>query len=291
MNIKPAFPKSGYKKFCQEQNKKLKTDIPREKLGLMWDALSEPQKKNYDGLFKEKRADYDQEFSEWRQLNPSQFALKKQRLKEANKQDPTSGYMKFTIEARDQHKGPISLKELANMWKKLTSEEKQSYNDDVKILKDEQKAQENNQLQKLQEDLGIVEKPKQPQSAYLRFCKQIRESTDEKISLKDLGAKWQQLAENRKEELNVEFKSEMEMYKIALEEWKEKHENTEENEEKELKRRRPPIKQRRLEEDEAFSEKPRKSIKNKNFLESLSEKKWNELQKLKPMKIAKNLSH
>lgn len=96
-------------------------------------------------------------------------------------------------EAKEKHKEPPSLKEIAPAWKKLSKNEKKSYEKYAQDLNDEK--------EKLQDIYDIVHgvKPKRPAGAFRIFL-QEKAKNNELKNLNDGHEMWNKLNEEEKEE-------------------------------------------------------------------------------------------
>lgn len=140
-----------------------------------WMRMSEEEKKVY--------MDRKKENDNWFQ--------KAEKIKKVN---PIALFIQKKIEeAKEKHKEPPTLKEIAPAWKKLSKNEKKSY---------EKYAQEiNEEKEKLQDIYEIVHgvKPKKPAGAFRIFLQEKAKNNEIK-SLSDGHNLWKNLSEDEKEE-------------------------------------------------------------------------------------------
>ena len=147
----------------------------RKDAGNAWVRMSEEEKKVYI----EKKKENDNWF------------LKAEKIRKIN---PLALFIQKKIqEAKEKHKEPPALKEIAPAWKKLSKAEKKSY---------EKYAQEiNDEKEKLKDIYDIVHglKPKKPAGAF-RIFMQEKAKNNEIKSLKEGQEMWKKLTEDQKEE-------------------------------------------------------------------------------------------
>ena len=147
----------------------------RKDAGNNWARMSEEEKKVYI----EKKKENDNWF------------LKAEKIRKIN---PIALFIQKKIqEAKEKHKEPPSLKEIAPAWKKLSKTEKKSY---------EKYAQEmNDEKEKLKDIYDIVHgiKPKKPAGAFRIFLQEKAKNNEIK-SLKEGQDMWKKLTEDQKEE-------------------------------------------------------------------------------------------
>ena len=140
-----------------------------------WNQLSDEQKKVY--LDKKKESDnWFQKAEKIKKINPIALFIQKK-----------------IEEAKEKHKEPPELKDIAPAWKKLSKNEKKSY---------EKYAQElNEEKEKLQDIYEIVHgiKPKRPSGAFRIFL-QEKAKRNEIKSLSDGHEMWKNLSEDEKDE-------------------------------------------------------------------------------------------
>ena len=140
-----------------------------------WIRMSEEEKKVY--LDKKKENDnWFQKAEKIRKVNPIALFIQKK-----------------IEEAKEKHKDPPSLKEIAPAWKRLPKNEKKTY---------EKYAQElNEEKEKLKDIYEIVHgvKPKQPAGAFRIFLQEKAKNNEIK-SLSDGHNLWKNLSEDEKEE-------------------------------------------------------------------------------------------
>ena len=147
----------------------------RKDAGSTWAKMTEEEKKVY--------ADKKKENDNW--------FLKAEKIRKIN---PIALFIQKKIqEAKDKHKEPPALKEIAPAWKKLSKNEKKSF---------EKYAQElNEEKEKLRDIYDIVHgiKPKKPAGAFRIFLQEKAKNNEIK-SLKDGQEMWKKLSEDQKEE-------------------------------------------------------------------------------------------
>ena len=140
-----------------------------------WSKMSEKEK----AVYYEKKKENDNWF------------LKADKIKKVT---PIALFIQKKIEeAKEKHKEPPSLKEIAPAWKKLSKNEKKSY---------ERYAQElNDEKAKLQDIYEIVHgvKPKKPAGAFRIFLQEKAKKNEIK-SLNDGHEMWKKLSDDEKEE-------------------------------------------------------------------------------------------
>ena len=129
-------------------------------------------------------------YSDKKKENDNWF-LKAEKIRKIN---PIALFIQKKIqEAKDKHKEPPALKEIAPAWKKLSKNEKKSF---------EKYAQElNEEKEKLRDIYDIVHgiKPKKPAGAFRIFLQEKAKNNEIK-SLKDGQEMWKKLSEDQKEE-------------------------------------------------------------------------------------------
>jgi len=147
----------------------------RKDAGNSWVKMTEEEKQVYINKKKE---------------NDNWF-LKAEKISKVN---PIALFIQRKIqEAKDQHKEPPTLKEIAPAWKKLSKAEKKSY---------EKYAQEiNEEKEKLKDIYDIVHgiKPKKPTGAFRIFLQEKAKNNEIK-SLQEGHEMWKKLSEEQKEE-------------------------------------------------------------------------------------------
>ena len=147
----------------------------RKDAGNAWAKMTEEEKKVYI----EKKKENDNWF------------LKAEKIRKIT---PVALFIQRKIqEAKEKHKEPLTLKEISPAWKKLSKNEKKSY---------EKYAQEiNEEKEKLRDIYDIVHgiKPKKPTGAFRIFL-QEKAKNDEIKSLKEGQEMWKKLSEDQKEE-------------------------------------------------------------------------------------------
>jgi len=147
----------------------------RKDAGNAWAKMSEEEKKVYIDKKKE---------------NDNWF-LKAEKIRRIN---PIALFIQKKIqEAKEKHKEPPALKEIAPAWKKLTKNEKKSF---------EKYAQElNEEKEKLKDIYDIVHgvKPKKPAGAFRIFLQEKAKNNEIK-TLKEGQEIWKKLSEDQKEE-------------------------------------------------------------------------------------------
>ena len=147
----------------------------RKDTATSWAKMSEEEKKVY--------ADKKKENDNW--------FLKAEKIRKIN---PIALFIQKKIqEAKDKHKEPPALKEIAPAWKKLSKNEKKSF---------EKYAQEmNEEKEKLRDIYDIVHgiKPKKPTGAFRIFLQEKAKNNEIK-SLKEGQEMWKKLSEDQKEE-------------------------------------------------------------------------------------------
>ena len=147
----------------------------RKKAGNTWAKMSEEEKKVYIDKKKE---------------NDNWF-LKAEKIRKIN---PIALFIQKKIqEAKEKHKEPPALKEIAPAWKKLSKTEKKSF---------EKYAQElNEEKEKLRDIYDIVHgvKPKKPAGAFRIFLQEKAKNNEIK-TLKEGQELWKKLSEDQKEE-------------------------------------------------------------------------------------------
>jgi len=140
-----------------------------------WMRMSEEEKK----VYMDKKKENDNWF---------------QKAEKIKKVTPIALFIQKTIEeAKEKHKDPPTFKEIAPAWKKLSKNEKKSY---------EKYAQElNEEKEKLQDIYEIVHgvKPKRPAGAFKIFLQEKAKNNEIK-SLSDGHNLWKNLSEDEKEE-------------------------------------------------------------------------------------------
>lgn len=230
--LKPKFPQPGYKKFREDMEQRYDKEMSFEQTGAMYDALPQDQRKDYDKPFLEEREQYTKDFKQWRHENPSSIELERREKAEYNKQNPNNGYAKFGYEVRDEYTGNVTMQFISDLWKELTPEERQVYNDAVNKPKQEIKQKEEKKLEKMKKQAGIVEKPKRPPHAYTRFQKQLKERDSRTHNFTEVAALWAVEPQENKDKLEAEYQVELEVWKPQFEEWKVKHGPVEEPKDK-----------------------------------------------------------
>jgi len=187
----PKRPKSSYIIFCgakRDEIKKKNPDIKAKdilsKLGEMWKALNDKQKKKYVDEANKDKERYEGEMNEY---VPSEGFEKKDKKKSKAKRAP-SGYIIFCGDKREEvktenpeMKATEITKELGRQWRELSQEEKDEYNQRSKDMNAELKGQsedENEEKPKKQrkgkkkvEEVEEEEKPKKQR----RGKKQVEE--------------------------------------------------------------------------------------------------------------------
>ena len=147
----------------------------RKDAGNAWAKMTDEEKKVYNDKKKE---------------NDNWF-LKAEKIRKIN---PIALFIQKKIqEAKEKHKEPPSLKEIAPAWKKLSKNEKKSF---------EKYAQEmNEEKEKLKDIYDIVHglKPKKPAGAFRIFLQEKAKNNEIK-SLKEGQELWKKLTEDQKEE-------------------------------------------------------------------------------------------
>ena len=147
----------------------------RKDAGNSWAKMTEEEKKVYNDKKKE---------------NDNWF-LKAEKIRKIN---PIALFIQKKIqEAKEKHKEPPSLKEIAPAWKKLSKNEKKSF---------EKYAQEiNEEKDRLKDIYDIVHgiKPKKPAGAFRIFLQEKAKNNEIK-SLKEGQELWKKLTEDQKEE-------------------------------------------------------------------------------------------
>ena len=117
-----------------------------------------------------------------------------QKAQKIKKVTPIALFIQKKIEdAKDQHKEPPQLKEIAPAWKKLSKNEKKTFEKYAKELNEEKE-----KLQDLYEITHGV-KPKRPQGAYRIFLQEKAKNNEIK-SLNHGQELWKKLSEEEKEE-------------------------------------------------------------------------------------------
>jgi hypothetical protein len=154
----PKRPKSSYIIFCgakrdeiKKKNPEMKATEITKKLGEMWKALNDKQKKKYvDDANKDKER-YEGEMNEY---VPSEGFEKKNKKKSKAKRAP-SGYIIFCGDKREEVKAENPemkateiTKELGRLWKELSQEEKDEYNQRSKEISAELKSQSEDEEEK-----------------------------------------------------------------------------------------------------------------------------------------------
>lgn len=149
-------------------------EIKKEAIS-QWSKMDENEKKSYYGKKKE---------------NDNWF-LKAEKIRKVT---PIALFIQKKIEeAKEKHKEPPSLKEIAPAWKKLSKNEKKSY---------EKYAQElNEEKEKLQDIYEIVHgvKPRRPAGAFRIFLQEKAKKNEIK-SLAEGHEMWKKLSDDEKEE-------------------------------------------------------------------------------------------
>ena len=147
----------------------------RKEAGNTWAKMSEEEKKVYIDKKKE---------------NDNWF-LKAEKIRKIT---PIALFIQKKIqEAKEKHKEPPALKEIAPAWKKLSKNEKKSF---------EKYAQElNEEKEKLRDIYDIVHgvKPKKPAGAFRIFLQEKAKNNEIK-TLKEGQEMWKKLSEDQKEE-------------------------------------------------------------------------------------------
>ena len=140
-----------------------------------WARMSEEEKK----IFTDKKKENDNWF------------LKAEKIKKIT---PIALFIQKKIEeAKEKHKEPPALKDIAPAWKKLSKNEKKPYQKYAQDLNEEK--------QKLQDIYEIVHgiKPKKPAGAFRIFLQEKAKNNEIK-TLNDGHEMWQNLGEEEKEE-------------------------------------------------------------------------------------------
>ena len=147
----------------------------RKEAGSKWAQMTEEEKKVY--------VDKKKENDNW--------FLKAEKIRKIT---PIALFIQKKIqEAKEKHKEPPALKEIAPAWKKLPKNEKKSY---------EKYAQElNEEKEKLKDIYDIVHgvKPKKPAGAFRIFLQEKAKNNEIK-TLKEGQELWKKLSEDQKEE-------------------------------------------------------------------------------------------
>ena len=173
-------PPTAYRIFLNEKLREGfdKGSDPKEikkEASSQWSKMSEEEKKFYY----EKKKENDNWF------------LKADKIKKVS---PISLFIQKKIqEAKEKFQEPPSLKEIAPAWKKLSKNEKKSY---------ERYAQElNDEKTKLQDIYDIVHgvKPKKPAGAFRVFLQEKAKNNEIK-SLNEGNEMWKRLSDDQKEE-------------------------------------------------------------------------------------------
>ena len=147
----------------------------KKEAAAQWNHMSEEERK----LYYDKKKENDNWF------------MKANKIKKIT---PIALFIQKKIEeAKEKHKEPPSLKEIAPAWKKLSKNEKKSYEKYAQDLNEEK--------EKLQDIYEIVHgiKPKRPAGA-LRIFLQEKAKNNEIKSLADGQEMWKKLTEEEKEE-------------------------------------------------------------------------------------------
>ena len=191
----PKRPKSSYIIFCGAKRDEIKKKNPDmkgkeilSKLGEMWKALNDKQKKKYVDEANKDKERYEGDMNEY---VPSEGFEKKDKKKSKAKRAP-SGYIIFCGDKREEvktenpeMKATEITKELGRQWRELSQEEKDEYNQRSKDMNAELKGQsedENEEKPKKQrkgkkkvEEEDEEEKPKKQR----RGKKQVEEVEEE----------------------------------------------------------------------------------------------------------------
>ena len=140
-----------------------------------WSQMSEVEKRKY----LDKKKENDDWFS---------------KAENINKITPISLFIQKKIEeAKEKHKEPPSLKDIAPAWKKLSKNDKKPYEKYAQTLNEEKR-----KLQDIYEILHGI-RPKKPAGAFRIFL-QEKAKKNEMKSFKDAHAMWNNLSEEEKEE-------------------------------------------------------------------------------------------
>ena len=147
----PKRPKTSYIIFCGAKRDEIKKKNPDmkgkeilSKLGEMWKALNDKQKKKYVDEANKDKERYEGEMNEY---VPSEGFEKKDKKKSKAKRAP-SGYIIFCGDKREEvktenpeMKATEITKELGRQWRELSQEEKDEYNQRSKDMNAELKGQ------------------------------------------------------------------------------------------------------------------------------------------------------
>lgn len=129
-----------------------------------------------------------------------------------------------------QKKGKeYSAKEREEAYNKLTEKEKDKLRQELVALNEEYKVKTEEQRQAaIAAGTEPADKPKRPNTGYLRFSMSVREEVAskfendkdafKKISF-EIKKRWEALSEKEREKFNSAFKKEMEKYRVEMKKW------------------------------------------------------------------------
>jgi hypothetical protein len=136
----PKKPKTGYIFFCQDKRASVKAkdeslsavDITT-KLGELWNALSDKEKKKYNDMSTQDKVRYESDMKDYTPPEGME-PVKKGKKERTGPKKPLSGYMWFCDKNREiikqempELKGKDIPTELGRRWKLLTDKEKEPY--------------------------------------------------------------------------------------------------------------------------------------------------------------------
>jgi hypothetical protein len=271
----PKKPKTGYLRFCDDNRKQVQTEVKSndvklvsKELGRMWKELDAKTKAEYNEAFAKDNVTFKvnlQEYKANKPLSPVESSseeeepAKKKAKKKKKKVDPNApkrpltGYMLFAKEVRPsvvakfpELKTPDISKELGKMWKALTEEERQRYNNDYREKKKvfdtdlkqykedhpeiaEQEEEEEEETPKKGKKAATPKKkkdpnaPKAPPNSFNLFSADIRQQVkddnptlDHKQIAKIIGNKWKEADKKTKEKYAAQAGAKKETYDQLL---------------------------------------------------------------------------
>ena len=153
----PKRPKSSYIIFCGAKRDEIKKKNPNmkateitSKLGELWKTLNDKQKQKYIDEANKEKEKYQEEMNDY---VPSEGFEKKDKKKKAKR--VPSGYILFCQDKREDVKSENPdmkateiTSELGKLWKQLSQEEKDEYNQKSKEMSAELKAQSEDEEEK-----------------------------------------------------------------------------------------------------------------------------------------------
>jgi hypothetical protein len=258
----PDAPKAAVNSFilfCRDNRQDIKNENPEmkateitKKLGEMWKALDDEDKKEYQEKANEDKKRYAKEIEDYEPKEGFKNPKKSPKKESASPKRSLSAYIFFCNEKREEikKKNPAMkateiMAEMGKLWKALSDKKKKPYEE--KAAEDKKRYEE--EMKNYVPEDGEEKKKASPKtknsrspSAYLLFCRDNREEIKKKNSdlkpteiMSKLGEAWKSISDKEKQKYNKmaeELKSEFEE-KNAVEKTEEESNDDEENKPKE----------------------------------------------------------